>query len=176
MPSPGGLLSSCDINLYGASAGKVSALRVSGLSHPTAPIYTDGHGGGRATVFGRTLLNLPVTWSGVDIGDGSFTKNVSLDTDAGYAAVSVGFNAGPSTAFSGVIYPTITGLSADSNGVASVVHIKTGSAKPVASLIFNTANFISLYAESGAQFDSGQTDASSIVQVNANFPCGFASI
>lgn len=176
VPSPGPLYVNRDVYLYGIAAGTVASLRLGGLETPVSPVGTDSAVGGRATVYGKALLDLPVTWSGVTIGAGSYSKKIAIDTDAGHATVDVGFIAGASTTYSGNIGPTISGLVADASASATATHVKTGSALPLSSLIFNTASSISLYTASGALFDSSQTNTSSYVFVNANFPCRYASI
>lgn len=171
-----GVLLSHDVFLYGASAGIVEDLTVYGLEHATKPIITDSFAGGRATVKGKTLLDLPVTWSGVTIGNGNYSKKISLDTDSGHAIVDIGFIAGSTTTYAGNIAPTIAGLVADSNATATAMYSKTGAVVPLASLIFNTGSAISLYVAGGAPFDSSIPDTSSFVFVNAAFPCRSASV
>jgi len=178
LPSPGGLLSAGDINLYGASAGKVSVLRVSDLSHPAAPISTDGHGGGRATVVGRALLNLPVTWNGITLGNGTVAKKIALDTDAGHADVSVGLTVGSTTVAAGSIYPIITGLVADSTGSGSALANYPASHAVLGARIDSTGNFISLFHSGGLLSESvpAALASGSLVTVAARFPCRSASI
>jgi hypothetical protein len=176
IPPPDGVLQNHDVYLYGASTGVVEELTVYGLEHPAKPILTDSAAGGRATVYGKAILDMAVTWSGVTIGNGSYAKKIALDTDSGHAIVDAGFVAGSSTTYSGNIAPTITGLVADSTATATAMYSKAGAFVPLASLIFNSGSAISLYMPSGAPFDSSQPDTSSYVFVNAAIPCRSASI
>lgn len=176
VPSPGGLYVNRDVFLYGVAAGKVQTLRLGGLETPVSPVGTDAYAGGRATVYGKALLDLTVTWSGVTIGNGGYSKKIAIDTDAGHLIADIGFIAGSTTTYSGNIAPAITGISADASSVATATHFKTGAATPLAALVFNTGDSVSLYQSSGALFDSSQTTISSSVFVSAQIPCRSVNI
>ena len=176
IPSPGGLYQNKDVILYGPAAGKVAVLRLGGLETPIAPVLTDSAAGGRATVYGKTLLDLPVTWGGVTIGNGGYSKQIALDSDAGQAVVSVGFIAGSTTTYAGNISPAITGIVSRVTGTATAVHTKSGTAVLLPALIFATSNGVSLYTATGALFDAAQAATNSYVMVSAVIPCSNASI
>jgi hypothetical protein len=167
-----------DIHLYGTATGIIESLTVSGLQQPT-PITTDSAVGGRAAVYGKAIITslIPVTWSGVTIGNGALTKKIAIDTDTGYADVHVTCAAGSTTTFSGNVAPSFTGLTANSTGTASVTHLKTGVGESVPAVIFNTATGISLYSPTGTAFDSSRTtDGQSYIAVQARFPCAKADV
>lgn len=176
IPSPGGLYPSKDVYLYGVFAGRVEVLRLGGLQTPVLPVSTDGAIGGRATVYGQAILDLPVSWSGVTIGDGVLSKKTAIDTDAGVLHATVAFAAGPASVFSGAVGPTIGGVAADAIGTAATTHFKTGAALAIPGLVFPGSGTVSLYNTVGNPLDGSQLDTSSYLSVSAAIPCRSANI
>lgn len=176
IPSPDSMYVNRDVILQGSKAGRVRSLRVGGLETLVSPVGTDSHAGGRATVYGKAMLDLPVTWNGINIGNGTTSKKIALDTDSGHALVSLSFAAGTTTTYSGNIYPSITGLTCDAMGAAAASHVKGGAGLALSSIIWPTSSDISLYAASGAPFDSSQTTTGSYITISGDFPCRSASI
>jgi hypothetical protein len=174
--SPGGLYPVKDVYLYGAFAGRVRVLRLGGLQTPVSPVGTDDAIGGRATVYGKALLDLPVAWSGVTIGDGVLSKKIALDTDVGVLHAEVSFTAGPGSSFIGSISPTIGGISADAIGTAATTHFKTGESLSLPGLVFTGGGTVSLYNSVGTPFDGSQLNSSSYLAVSAKIPCRSANI
>lgn len=178
--SPGGLYANADIVLYGgATAGRVEALRLYGLQAPSA-VSVDSPSGGRATVYGKALLPIAVTWNGVTaLGNGTTRSRISIDTDAGFAAMSLQLNCGSTTMFSGAsIYPSFTGLVPDENAAMCGLINYPSSTAVLACRVDATGPYISTYSSAGqvtnaspAAFVSG-----SGMTIGGNFPIAFASI
>ena len=168
---------SSDIYLYGPSAGVVEGLRLSGLQTPDAPIVKDVAAGGRATVYGKAVVPIQVTWTGVTIGNGTLQSRIAIDTDAQFADVMASCVAGGTTTFSGAVYPNFAGLAADGKGAGIMVHSKTGSAEVVPAFIDATATFLSTLNSSGSSFSSAQTiNGVSRIVASARFPARKAVI
>ena len=177
LPSPGGLYQNVDVTLYGPSAGKVEALRVAGLETiGTSPIVTDSHVGGRARVFGKTLLPTSVTWNGLTLVDSSVTSRVSIDTDQSLAHISTLLIVGSTATFTGNIYPSWAGIIADSSASGCVSHVKAGAAMALPSLVFSAANAVSIYTPGGTPLDSSVIAIGSYLAVSASVPTRYADI
>ena len=173
--SPGGLALR-DVYLYGPAQGVVEELTVYGLQHPEDPLVTDGHAGGRATVKGRALVPVPVTWQGLTVGDGVASKKIAIDTDIGVACVHAAFTAGASSVAAGPIYPQFTGLVADSEGTAAASHITATAATALPARVYKGASWVSLFGATGLNFGIAEFTTSSHLAVQADFPCRSASI
>lgn len=175
-PSPGGLYLNVDIILYGPSAGRVRKLRVGGLEQANPINVGANYAGSRATVYGKAVVPVTVNWNGITIGNGATFKKIAIDTDAGVAMVHARVEAGTTTTAAGPIYPIFSGLLANANSTATVMHSKTGSILSIAALVQNTANYVSLYTPARSQFSAVDFSNTSALTLEANFPCAYANI
>jgi hypothetical protein len=160
-----------DVYLYGPSAGVVDALRLAGLQTPDTPVAKDAAVGGRATIYGKVIVPVAVTWVGVTVGNGTVTSSISIDTDQQVADINVLCQAGATTTFLGPVYPSFNGVVASANAAAVMVHTKTGLAETVPCFIYATANYLSTMTAAGGAFGSGQTlDGVSRIAATVRFP------
>lgn len=176
IPSPSAGYPLSDVYLYGPSSGKIESLRVSGLQKVDTPIVTDHASGGRARVFGQAIVPVTVTWNGVNVGTGTETSKIAINTDVGVAVINSRLTAGVTTVATGPIYPEFKGIQSDSVGCASVSHVKSGSATQLPTKIDSGSSWISLFGITGLAFGLTEFDGSSVLSVSANFPCRFADI
>lgn len=176
IPSPSAGYPLSDVYLYGPSSGKIESLRVCGLQKVDTPIVTDHASGGRARVFGQAIVPVTVTWKGVNVGTGTETSKIAINTDVGVAVINASLTAGATTVATGPVYPEFKGIRSDSVGCASVSHVKSGSATQLPAKIDVGSSWISLFGITGFAFGLAEFDGSSVLSVSANFPCRFADI
>jgi len=159
-----------DVYIYGAKAGNITDLEVSGMRY----------GLQNASALGTLRLrgiadNVPLTgtFDNVTVGNGTVTTRVTLNTYQGIATVHAKLVAGTTTSIGGNMLARFTGLTATNNSVGSGFVKSGANIHQISGRIDNTGSWVTMFNDSGNVNGTNPVTVASgdVYEVSSNFHC-----